>query len=895
MRRLRAFFSRLVGLLGRERHERELADELAAHLALHTEDHLRAGLTEDDARRQALLSLGGIEQTKEAYRERRGLPFVETMWQDLRFAARTLRKDISFTFAASLTLALGIGASTAVFSLVNAVLLKPLPYPHPERIVYPWRQSPPGVELGFSELPWGLIDANLFMRDAHAFESLAAIKNGSFNLTGWGEPVLLEGHRVSAGFFCALGIYPEQGRSFTKEEDQPGHEFEVILSHGLWRERFLSKPHIIGTSIELNGSLYTVVGVMPRGFVFPRAEEMPGSFNFPREAQIWVPLALPSIAAPSQPADLAIVGRMNPGVSLHQAQVEMDVLGKRLEQQFPAGKGWFTSKVTPMSRQVAGDTREPLLLILGAVGVVLLISSSNVAGLLLARSLGRKREFTMRATLGASHGRLLRQALTESLLLAVTGGTAGLALADASVRCVKLLGSDTLPRMQEVALDFRVFAFALAVTLTTGVLSGLAPAFGAAGTDLVEALKEDSHRSCGNPTGQRYRKMLLVGQVAMAMVLVVTAGLLTRTFFRILKADPGFQPAKVLTFTISLPVAKYATNDKVVGVYDRILERLGSLPRVLAVGIAETLPMGGIGESTVVKIMDRPPVSDLQAPYANYTIASPNFFSAVGTPLLRGRYFLESDRPESTPVTIINNAMARRYWPHEDPIGKMLGLGSPRFAPMKVVGIVADVKHQSLREDVMPEMYVMYTQKPYPSMLTMQAVVKTRGNPSSALSSIRTAIAGVDPDLPVAKVSTLQTIVDQSVTRPRFAMLLLSVFGVLALVLASIGMYGVIAYSVSQRTREIGVRMALGADPGGVFGMMLNQGARLAGLGITIGVAAALGVAQLLKTYLYQVKATDPVTFVAVAFLLVGVALLACWIPSRRAMRVDPMVALRHE
>jgi putative ABC transport system permease protein len=892
---LRAWFARVAGLFGRERRDRELAQELASHLDLHAEDNVRAGMSRQEARRQALIKLGGVEATKELYRERRGLPFVETLWQDLRFAARTLGKDISFTMAASLTLALGIGASTAVFTLVNGVLLKPLPYPHAERIVYPWRQSPPGVELGFNELPWGIIDTNFFLREAHTFESLAAFKNGSFNLTGWGEPALLEGHRVSAAFFSALGIYPERGRAFTKEEDQAGHEFEVILSYALWRDKFGGKPDILGASIELNGQLYSVVGVMPAGFDFPQSEEMPSSFNFPRKAQIWVPLALSAKPYPAQPADLAIIGRLNPGASVQQAQTEMDLLGRQVEKQFPNGKGWFSSKVTPMALQVTGDTKKPLLLILGAVGVLLLIASSNVAALLLARSMGRKREFTMRAALGASHGRLLRQALTESLLLAAIGGAAGLALADASVRFIKIIGSDMLPRMQEVGLDLRVFGFALAVTAATGILSGLAPALGAAGTDLAKTLKEDDQRSGGSRTGQRYRKLLLVGQVAMAMVLLVAAGLLTRTFFQLLKADPGFQPARVLTFTISLPAGKYTSNEKIVDIYDRILARLGSLPGVQAAGIAETAPMGGIGESTVVKILDRPPVPDLQAPYANYTIASPNYFRAAGTPLLRGRYLQESDRPESVPVTIINNAMARKYWPNEDSLGKMLGLGSPRFPPMKVVGIVADMKHQSLREQVMPEMYVMYTQKPYPSMLTMQAIVRTHGEPAAALGSIRTAMAAVDADLPVAKVSTLQTIVDQSMTRPRFAMLLLGGFGALALALASIGMYGVIAHSVSQRTREIGVRMALGAAPGQVSGMMLKQGARLAGLGIAIGVGTALGVTQLLKAYLYQVKSTDPATFVGVAALLVSVALLACWIPARRAMRVDPMVALRHE
>jgi ABC-type antimicrobial peptide transport system permease subunit len=705
---------------------------------------------------------------------------VSALLQDLKYGLRIFAKSPGFTAVAVITLALGIGASTAVFSLVNAILLKPLPYPHAERIVMPWRLAPPQLNLGYDEIPWGLPDFRRMLTDVKAFEHLGAFKSDSFILTGRGDPVKLDGLRASSEFFPALGVEPVLGRAFTAAEDQPGHEHEVILSQGLWRDRFGGDPGILGRALGLNGESYTVIGVMPAGFAFPRKEEMPGSFDFPREAAIWVPLALPAAKVHrDDPDEVAAIARLRPSATLEEAQAEMNVFTRRMEEEVPLGKGWFDSSVTPLARQVAGDTRRPLLLILAAIGVVLLIACANVANLLLSRSLARKKEFTLRAALGAGHGRLVRQLLTESILLAFFSGLAGLLLAQVGVYFVKTFGPSNIPRLREVALDFRVFAFA--GTLASGILFGLAPALAAA----------------GDGTGIRI-------------------------------------PGKFL------------------------------------------------GNYTA-------------GPFAEYTIVSPGYFSSVGTPILRGRGFSDSDTRDGMQVTIISLAMAKKFWPGEDPIGKEVGPGSKRFPVATIIGIAADVKHLSLREDAGPEMYVLYNQKIWPSLLTMQLAVRARADPASVISGARDAVRSVDPDLPIAKVAPLTLLVENSMTQSRFSMLLLGAFGVLAVILASVGIYGVISYSVGQRTREIGLRMALGAQRRSVLGLVLGQGARLAGLGIAIGIAAALALTRLMASLLFGIAPRDPLTFFAVPLLLMAVALAACYIPARRAMRVDPMVALRYE
>jgi putative ABC transport system permease protein len=887
---------RITGLFGGRRRERELAEEFESHLELHFEDNLRDGMSPVEARRQAVLKFGGMEAAKESCRDRRGLPFLESLTQDIRFALRILRKNPGFVAIAVLTLALGIGASTAVFSLVNAVLLKPLPYPNSGQIAFPWRQAPPGLNLGYNDLPWGRIEFLFLSQESQTFQALGAFKSDSFNLTGSGDPARLDGLRASAGFFHALGVSPVLGRTFTDDEDQPGHEHSVVLGYQLWRDRFGGDPAILGRSLELNGDAYTVLGVMPAGFVFPRAQEMPGSFTFAREAQLWIPLALSRGALiPAEPSELAIVGRLKPGITVAQGQAEMDVLGQRLQAQFPQAKGWFTSRLTPMARQLGGETRRPLLLILGAVGIVLLIACSNVASLLLTRSLGRKREFTLRAALGADKRRLIRQLLTESLLLASFGGLLGTLLSAAAIHFMKILGPLSIPRLSETALDFRVLGFAVGVSLFSGVCFGLAPAIAGTRENLIESLKEGGPRSGESQATTKLRNALLVSEVALAFVLVIAAGLLAQTFFHLLSVDPGFNPARVLTFELSLPASKYTNQDQIVALYQSALQKLRGLPGVESAGITETVPMGGATESTALRIPGHPATDPNDRPYSNYTMASPGYFVTVGTPMLRGRDFLESDTVDSVPVTIINSAMAKKYWPGEDPIGKQVGPLSRLYPVATIIGIVADTKRLSLREEPPPEMYVPYTQKVWPSLLTMDVVLRTKVDPVAAAASAREAIHSVDPDLPLANIATLETLVDGSMTQQRFAMFVLGTFGALALLLASIGMYGVISYSTMQRTQEIGIRMALGAQRRNVLAMVLGHGSRLAGLGIAIGLIAALAMGHTMASFLYGVQASDPLTLAGVSLLLLAVALLACYVPARRAMRTDPVIALRDE
>jgi putative ABC transport system permease protein len=820
---------------------------------------------------------------------------MTTLLQDLKYGLRSYFKSFGFTLVALLTLALGIGASTAVFSVVNGILLKPLPYPDSEKIVFPWRLVPAGVNLGYSEIPWGMPHFQLFLRDAKTFQNLGAFKSDSFNLTSSGEPMLLEGLRASSGFFPALGVTPAFGRTFTPEEDQPGHDHVAILSHQLWLDRFSGDRGIVGRPIELNGDSYTVIGVMPAGFVFPRAEEMPGSFEFPREAQLWVPLPFP--AGPlrgDEPDELAVVGRLRPGTTVAQAQAEMDVFAKRAEEQFPRAKGWFNSRLTPLRNQVVGNTSRPLLLLLLAVGVVLLIACFNVANLLLTRALGRRREFVLRAALGAGQGRLIRQLFTESFLLTLLGGLLGVVVAYAGIHFVKVLGPSNIPRLREVNLDLRVLAFLLGLTFVTGIFFGLAPAIRSGRENLVESLKEGGRRLASSSIRSRLRNTLLVGQVAFALVLIISAGLLVETFRHLLAVDGGFRADHVLTFELSLPPSKYPDQERMVALYQAVLQKLHALPGVQSAGIAETIPMNGAPESTMIRIPDHPTANNKERPFASYTIASPDYFAAVGIPILQGRDFLDSDKSDSAPVAIINQALARKYWPGENPLGRQIALGSSRYPPMIIVGIVADVKHLSLREEPSPEMYVPLTQKPWPSMLIMQVAVRT-SDPASITGPVREAIHSVDGDLPLAKVAKLATLVDDSMSQPRFSMLLLTAFGAIALLLVAIGMYGVISYSVMQRTAEIGVRMALGAQRRNVFRMVLGEGARIAGLGIAIGIAVSLAVTRTMSRFLYGVQATDVLTFGGMALFLMGIALLACYLPARRATRVDPMIALRYE
>jgi putative ABC transport system permease protein len=886
----------LKRLFSRRRMYDELSAEIREHLEEKIEELVAKGMPRKEAETVARREFGNVTLMEERGREVWQWPRLESFVMDVRYGLRMLRKSPGFTAVAVLTLALGIGASTAVFSLVDAVLLKPLPFPHAEEIASPWKLIPSDLNLGFDRGQWGRVDFQFVSQQSKTFEDLGAFLSDSFDLTGSGDPVRLDGLRASAGFFPSLGVSPALGRTFTHQEDDVGREREVILSDALWRGRFGADPNILGRTLELNATPYMVIGVMPRGFAFPRANEMPPNFTFAPGIQLWVPLALnrgPFI--PAEPQELAVIGRLKEGTTIAQAQAEMNILGKRFADQYHLKSRFFHYEVTSLARQISGDARRPLLLILGAVSVVLLIACSNVASLLLTRSLGRKRELTVRAALGARNGRLIRQLLTESVVLAGAGGFAGVILGQCGVYLAKAFGPSSIPRLSEASLDMRVLTFALGTTLFTGILFGLAPAISVTCENLVEPLKSGGQRSGSSPTGQRTRNSLLVSQIALALILVIAAGLLTRTFYQLLAVDPGFHPAHALTFDLSLPALKYPDQPHIVSFYNEALRRLQGLPGIQAAGLTEIVPMGGATENTSLRIPDRLQTSALDVPNANYTMVSPGYFSAVGTLILRGRSFLESDDAGSTPVTIISDAMAKKYWPEQDPLGKQVGPKSPIYPVATIVGIAADVKHLSLREAPPPEMYVPYTQKVWPSLLTMSIVLRTTQDPASIATSAREAIHSIDPDLPIANVRTLDNIVDDSMTVPRFAVLFLGAFGGLALILATVGMYGVISYSVAQRTQEIGIRMALGAQQRDVLKMVLRYGIRLAGIGLTIGLAAAFGVTRLMKSFLYGVQPADPLTFASVVILLMLVALAACYVPARRAMKVDPMVALRYE
>lgn len=887
---------RIRALLRANQVEKELDDELRFHFEKEVEKNRKSGLPDAEAQRRARLAFGGDDQVKEDCRNARGTGFIERSLQDVRYGLRAMVRTPVFFSIAVLTLALGVGVSTAIFSLVNTILLKPLPYPNADRIVMLWRTGPLAV-VGTDLFPWNPRELRLLMQNSRSFQNVGAFKKDSFNLTGADSPELLEGVRANAGLFRALGVSPILGRSFTDEDDSIGHEHVVILSNRLWKARFSGDLGVIGRSVDLNSSPYTVIGVMPSTFTFPNTEGIPGVLDLPKETQLWVPLALPMAFPVGGPSELGVIAELKTGIAPVHVQQELALFEKRLEEQIPQVKGWSSQSV-PLGSQMTSDTRRPLLLLLGAVTVVLLIACSNVAGLTLNRSLGRRRELTLRSALGAGRGRLIRQLMTESLLLAIGGGVLGIALGEVALVIAKRYGPNTIPHLQEVGLNFSVIAYAMGLTLSTGLFFGLLPALGATRMNMAEALRENSQRTGGNSTAPKIRNTLLMAQMALALVLVVASGLLVRTFINMLRSNAGFDAARVITFELPLPSPKYSNIDRMAEVYKEILWRLQSIPGVRSVGFSSVVPMGGAPDGSVIRIPERPTLHDREAPYANYSFISPGYFDSIGAQLVRGRDVSDGDTLLGMPVTLINSTMAKRYFAAEDPVGKQVGVGTTRYPARTIIGIVADIKHGSLREESAPEMFVPYTQneiKIWPSMQAMQYAVRTKADPAFVTSSIQEAVHSVDPDLPVAKLATLTMLVSQSMTADRLSMLLVGSFGILALVLASIGMYGVISYSVMQRTAEIGVRMALGAARTKIFLMIIGQAARQACAGIFIGLMAALASTRMIARFLYGVGAADTITFILAALLLIVISLAACYIPARKAMNVEPMLALRCE
>jgi putative ABC transport system permease protein len=786
-----------------------------------------------------------------------------------------LLKNPGFAFVAVIALALGIAANAAIFSVVNAVLLRSLPYDEPERLIVLRENKLPQFPE-FSVSPGNFLD---WQKQNTVFEKLAAVRGFAYNLVDTGEPERLRGARVSAGLFEMLGVKPAQGRTFLAEEDQPGHESVVILSHSLWQRRFGGDPNILGRAISLNASSYTVIGIMPPTFQFPD-----------RETELFTPVAFDAKQAEQHGAHyISVVGRLKPGVSLAQARTEMSAIAARLAQQYPdANTGWGVM-LFPMQEYESREIKPALLVLLGAVALVLLIACANVANLLLARATARQREIAIRTALGASRWRVIRQLLTESILLAIVGGSLGLLLAVWGMDLLLALAPENLPRVKGGALDIRVLGFTVFITLLTGIVFGLVPALQASRPNLNETLKEGGRGTTGGH--HRVRSSLVITEVALALVLLIGAGLLIRSFYHLQQVNPGFNPKNALAVSVSLPAKKYGEEVQQAAFFAQLTEKVSALPGVVAVGATQSLPIQGdyvLG----FNIQGRPPDAPGEEPNTNYYAVSPDYFKAMGIPLLRGRLFTERDKKDAPRVAIINETMAKKFFPNEDPIGKGINVtnGPERFR--EIVGIVGDVKQYGLDQPTTAQTYEPYLQTPFSGMTL---IVRTAGDPVALSAGVRSEVLSIDKDQPVSRIRPLEQIISESVAKQRFAMLLLGIFAMVALVLAAVGLYGVMSYAVTQRTHEIGIRMALGAQQKDVLRLVVGQGMIMALIGVGVGLAASLALTRVMTTLLFGVSATDPLTFLAIPALLAAVALGASFVPARRAMKVDPMVALRYE
>ncbi len=888
----------LRALLRRSEVERDLDEELRHHIERQIEQNIRLGMNPEEARYAALNCFGGVEQAKERSRDARGVRWIEEMWQDLRFGARMLLRKPGFTLIAIITLALGIGANSAIFSVVNSVLLRELPYREPQRLVMVWSDRPlQQAQTGWREFPFAAADFRDLRDQNQSFEQMAAFGAQPLNITGSGEPELLGGVCASANLFALLGVEARHGRVFLPEEDQPGNNRVVVLSDGLWQRRFGSDPKIIGQTISLDNEPYTVIGVAPPGFQFPPNDSLPAAYQFPREVNFYTPLALTREQWNNRgPAYLTAIARLKSQTGFEQAQAELVGIAERLARQYPESNRNESVRLVAIQQQVVGKIQTALLALLSAVGFVLLIACVNVANLLLARAAARQKEMAIRAALGAGRWRMIRQLLTESLLLAVAAGALGLLLAVWSVDLLRTIVPDNFPRAAEIGVDARVFGFTLVVSLLTGVIFGLIPALRGSRTDLNEPLKE-AGRSSGGSSRNRLGGLLVVSEVALALLLLAGAGLMLRSFIRLMSVDPGFDPQNVLTVAIGLPQSKYRPPQRA-AFFQQLLERLRALPGVRSVGAV--FPPLGAGEAGAgFSIEGRPPAAPGEPRLAAPRWVSPDYFKAMKIQLLKGRVFTESDSMDTLPVIIINEAMARQYWPNEDPIGRRVSSTDDnlwRDKPLwrEIVGVVKDVRYTALDTEARAQMYTPFTQVP-PFFSGRTLVARTDGDPLSFVAAVRGQVQAIDKDQPISRIHTMEELLARSVSERRFNLLLLATFAGVALLLAAVGIYGVMSYSVEQRRHEIGVRMALGAQPADVLRLLLRQGMKLVAMGVAIGLAAASAMTRLISTLLFSVRATDPVTFGAIALLLTVVALLACYIPARRATKVDPMIALRFE
>ena len=885
MRQLRAWFLRLGGMLGKNSKEQELSEEMDSHLQLHTEDNLRAGMSAEEARRKALIKLGGLEQAKENYRERRSLPVLETLLQDLRFALRMLGKNPGFALIAVLTLGLGFGANTAIFSLVNGVLLRPLPYANPDRLM--------GMTYYYPKGPF------VVMRDrSRTMEIIANTDSTEFNLTGVDVPVRLSGTSVSANWFSVLGARAEMGRMFREGEDRPGKDAVVILSHSLWQGRFGGDPNILGHSILLEGMSREVVGVMPPDFRFPSPK-----------TELWVPLHLDPRARGDYwgSSYMQLLARLRPGATLEQAHAELAALRPQVLAAYAwrmPDDTWIKASVMPMQEILVGDVRAKLLILLGAVGLLLLIACANVANLLLARATARQKEVAIRAAMGAGRWRITRQLMTESVLLALLGGGLGLGTALYGLSALKATLPADMPRLADVTVDRSVLAFTALLAVLTGLVFGAMPATGASKADLTKSLKTGGERSA---TGGSHSlsSSLIVGELAIATVLLIGAGLLVKSLWKLSDTNPGFRPESILTARITPNESFCEVPGRCQAFYRELLSRVRVLPGVKDAAAVNGLPLSGVWQTIPSDVEAYTIAPGAHVPMLMERIITPEYLRIMSIPLLQGRTFAEADAaPSAQRVALISKSTAERFWPGKDPIGQHL---KPRWLDnwWAVVGVVGDVRENSMAtntpEWIDGEMYTPYGPHSLPDRgpeappAELTLLLRTSGNQTQMGAELQSAVAELNRDVPVSQVETLYGWVSEAVAGPRSTASLFGFFAALALVLGALGTYGVVSYAVAQRTREIGIRVALGARRQEVMLLIIGQSARLALAGVGIGLLGSVILTRLMASLLYGVGATDPATYLGVAILLVIVTLAASFVPARRAMRVDPVVALRYE
>ena len=888
MKWFRILRDRLRALRHRDNVIDDIDREMRSHLELQVEANIRAGMPPAEAREKAMRSFGNVNRAVDAAYDVKGGGLFETLAQDIRYGMRVLFKHKAFTSVAVITLALGIGANTAIFSVVNELLLRRLPYRDAERVVMLWEVTPEGRHQNTTSRA----NFRAWRDQSTSFENMAAFSDQRFTLTGNGEPEEVSGQLAIPSLFKVLGVDPILGRPLLMEDDEPGKPLVAVLSYGLWQRRFGGDMNVIGKPITLNSVNFTIAGVMPRNFQF-HIKQRSGTG---RPAEVWVTLPMPTGNTENDRGRfLSVVARLKDGVTPDQAAAELRTIQSRLSDAFPEFNKNYTGEVLPLREQFFGNVRRPLWLMLGAVGFVLLIACANVANLLLSLATSREKEIALRAALGARRSRIVRQLLTESLLLALFGSVLGLGFAWLGIKALLLIAPADLVSFQNVGLNVSVLLWALGVSVFTGIVFGLAPALHISRLNLNDSLKEGGKAESGQATGsRRMRSVLVVSEIALAVVLLASAGLLIRSFIRLQQVDRGFETEKVLSGVVRLPYAKYREDAQLVSFFNQAMERLQKLPGVKSAGMVNFLPLyGGLGSATGFKIIGRPEPPPGQGPSTDVRVVDAGYFQTMGIPLLRGRNFSDVEQREAKRVILINEALARKHFPNEDPIGQRLDVAMFETPVVtEIVGVVGNVRYDSLIDEAPPAVYFPHPELAYPFMTF---VLRTDGDPAGLAPALQREIRALDPNQPVSDVRTMKQVMADAMSRSRFNTLLLALFAGLATLLSAVGIFGVMNYSVALRTREIGLRLAIGAQPRQVLLLVLKQGLLLTVIGVGIGLAAAFALTRLLSGLLFGVAAVDGATFTAISLLLVLVSLIACYLPARRAMRIDPMTALRYE